>query len=40
VVPVFACVANAVANATGAWLHEQPFTPSRVLEALRAAGRA
>jgi xanthine dehydrogenase molybdenum-binding subunit len=39
VVPVFACVANAVANATGAWLHEQPFTPSRVLEALKAQGR-
>jgi len=39
VVPVFACVANAVANATGAWLHEQPFTPTRVLAALREAGR-
>jgi xanthine dehydrogenase molybdenum-binding subunit len=37
VVPVFAAVANAVANATGAWLHEVPFTQARVLAALRAA---
>jgi len=36
VVPVLAAIANAVANATGAWLHEVPFTPSRVLEAIRA----
>jgi len=35
VVPVLATIANAVANATGAWLHEAPFTPRRVLEALR-----
>ena len=28
--------ANAVANATGAWLHEVPFTPRRVLAALQA----
>jgi CO/xanthine dehydrogenase Mo-binding subunit len=27
-----------VANATGVWLHETPFTPRRVLEALAAAG--
>ncbi len=38
VVPVFAAVANAVANATGIWLHEVPFTQARVLAALRAAG--
>lgn len=35
VVPVLGAVANAVANATGAWLHETPFTPQRVLAALR-----
>lgn len=40
VVPVLAVIANAVANATGAWLHEAPFTPGRVLEAIRAQGRA
>ena len=38
VVPVFAAVSNAFANATGAWLHEVPFTPERVLGALRAGG--
>jgi CO/xanthine dehydrogenase Mo-binding subunit len=38
-VPVLAAVANAVANATGVWLHEAPFTPQRVLAALRAHGR-
>jgi CO/xanthine dehydrogenase Mo-binding subunit len=36
VVPVLAAVANAVANATGVWLTEAPFTPQRVLAALRA----
>jgi xanthine dehydrogenase YagR molybdenum-binding subunit len=36
VVPVLAVVANAVANATGVWLREAPFTPARVLAALRA----
>ena len=36
VVPVFAAISNAVANATGVWLHEVPFTPPRVLAALRA----
>ena len=36
VVPVFAAIANAVANATGVWLHEVPFTPARVLAALNA----
>jgi CO/xanthine dehydrogenase Mo-binding subunit len=35
VVPVFAAISNAVANATGVWLHETPFTPARVLAALR-----
>jgi CO/xanthine dehydrogenase Mo-binding subunit len=41
VVPVFAAVANAVANATGIRLHEVPFTPARVLAALAAqAGSA
>jgi xanthine dehydrogenase YagR molybdenum-binding subunit len=38
VVPVFACVSNAFANATGVWLHEVPFTPQRVLDALKTAG--
>jgi CO/xanthine dehydrogenase Mo-binding subunit len=36
VVPVFAAVSNAFANATGVWLHEVPFTPARVLAALEA----
>jgi CO/xanthine dehydrogenase Mo-binding subunit len=36
VVPVLGAVANAVANATGVWLTEAPFTPQRVLAALRA----
>lgn len=35
VVPVFAAVANAVANACGIWLHETPFTPQRVLQAIQ-----
>jgi len=39
VVPVFACVANAVANATGVWLHDVPFTQARVLAAIREQGR-
>jgi xanthine dehydrogenase molybdenum-binding subunit len=38
VVPVFACVSNAFANATGVRLREVPFTPQRVLAALQAAG--
>lgn len=38
VVPVFAAVANAVANATGVWLHEVPFTPARVLRAIDEQG--
>ncbi len=40
VVPVLAVIANAVANATGVWLHEVPFTPKRVLAAIQAQGRA
>jgi CO/xanthine dehydrogenase Mo-binding subunit len=39
-VPVLAVIANAVANATGAWLYEAPFTPQRVLQALHEQGRA
>jgi xanthine dehydrogenase molybdenum-binding subunit len=39
VVPVFAAVANAVANATGVWLREVPFTPQRVLQAIHEAGK-
>ncbi len=40
VVPVLAVIANAVANATGVWLHEVPFTSQRVLQALaQAQGR-
>jgi CO/xanthine dehydrogenase Mo-binding subunit len=39
VVPVFAVVANAVANATGVWLNEVPFTPQRVLQAIHEQGR-
>lgn len=39
VVPVLAVVANAVANATGVWLHEAPFTPKRVLQAIREQGK-
>ena len=37
--PVLAVIANAVANATGVWLHEVPFTPKRVLQAIREQGR-
>jgi CO/xanthine dehydrogenase Mo-binding subunit len=40
VVPVFAAVANAVANAAGVWLHEVSFTPQRVLRAIREQGRS
>ena len=38
VVPVLAVIANAVANATGVWLYEVPFTPRRVLQAIREQG--
>ena len=40
VVPVLGAVANAVANAAGVWLHEAPFTPKRVLEAIRRQARS
>jgi CO/xanthine dehydrogenase Mo-binding subunit len=39
VVPVLAAVANAVANATGVWLRDVPFTPQRVLQAIAAQGK-
>lgn len=39
VVPVFAAIANAVANATGVWLHAVPFTSQRVLHAIQTQGR-
>jgi CO/xanthine dehydrogenase Mo-binding subunit len=39
VVPVLAAVANAVANATGVWLREVPFTPQRVLQAIDDQGK-
>ena len=37
--PVFAAVANAVANATGVWLRQVPFTPQRVLQAIHEQGK-
>jgi CO/xanthine dehydrogenase Mo-binding subunit len=40
VVPVFAAISNAFANATGIWLHEVPFTPARILAALKQRGAA
>jgi len=39
VVPVLAAVANAVANATGVWLRDVPFTPQRVLQAIHEHGK-
>jgi CO/xanthine dehydrogenase Mo-binding subunit len=36
-VPIPAAIANAVFDATGARLREVPFTPKRVLAALKAA---
>jgi xanthine dehydrogenase molybdenum-binding subunit len=39
VVPVLATIANAVANATGVWLYEAPFTPARVLQAMHEQGK-
>jgi CO/xanthine dehydrogenase Mo-binding subunit len=39
VVPVLAVVANAVANATGVWLRQVPFTPQRVLQAIHEQGK-
>ncbi|MCZ6474421.1 MAG: xanthine dehydrogenase family protein molybdopterin-binding subunit [SAR324 cluster bacterium] len=40
VVPVLGAVANAVANASGIWLYEAPFTPQRVLQAIHEQGSA
>jgi nicotinate dehydrogenase subunit B len=37
-IPVAAAIANAVFDATGARLREAPFTPERVLAAMKAAG--
>jgi CO/xanthine dehydrogenase Mo-binding subunit len=34
-VPLAAAIAAAIHDATGAWVHAQPFTPERVLEALQ-----
>lgn len=39
VVPVLAAVANAVANATGVWLHDVPFTSQRLLQAIHEQGK-
>ena len=39
VVAVLAVVANAVANATGVWLREAPFTSQRVLQAIHEQGK-
>ncbi len=40
IVPVGACIANAVARATGVRMTTMPMTPQRVLAALKAAGQA
>jgi CO/xanthine dehydrogenase Mo-binding subunit len=37
-IPLAPAIAAAVYNATGVWLHEQPFTPDRVVKALREVG--
>jgi len=37
-IPLTPAIAAAVYDATGVWLDEQPFTPDRVVKALRAAG--
>jgi len=39
-IPVPAAIANAIFDATGARLREAPFTPARVLTALKAAPAA
>jgi len=38
IIPVPAAIANAIFDATGARLREAPFTPARVMAALKAAG--
>lgn len=37
-IPLTPAIAAAIYDATGVWLHEQPFTPDRVVKALRAQG--
>jgi nicotinate dehydrogenase subunit B len=39
-VPVAAAIANAIFDATGVRIRRQPFTPQRVLAALKQAGKA
>ena len=36
---LFQAVGNAIYDAVGVWLHELPFTPERVLEALEKKGK-
>jgi CO/xanthine dehydrogenase Mo-binding subunit len=38
-VPFAAAVANAIHDATGIWLTQQPMTPERVLKALKTQNR-
>jgi CO/xanthine dehydrogenase Mo-binding subunit len=38
-VPFAAAVANAIHDATGIWLNQQPMTPERVLKALTTQNR-
>jgi CO/xanthine dehydrogenase Mo-binding subunit len=35
-VPFVPAVASAIHDATGVWLHDQPMTPERVLDALES----
>jgi CO/xanthine dehydrogenase Mo-binding subunit len=37
-IPLTPAIAAAVYNATGVWVHDQPFTPDRVVKALRQQG--
>jgi CO/xanthine dehydrogenase Mo-binding subunit len=37
-IPLAPAIAAAVHDATGVWLYEQPFTPDRVVKALREHG--
>ncbi|MGH2352463.1 MAG: xanthine dehydrogenase family protein molybdopterin-binding subunit, partial [Chloroflexota bacterium] len=39
IAPGIACVVSAVADATGAWIHEAPLTPERILTATKTNGR-
>ena len=38
-VPFAPAVASAIYNATGAWVSDLPFTPERVLAAIRGSNR-